>query len=148
MLKRDGNDCLTRCVAWILKLDHKRVPFFIGNKNWFNYLNRWLGKKGYKAIFKYNIGKQAKRFLSLKKPIIAVGVSLRSKCQGSTKNGEYDRRATLHAVIMAHGKFIFNPSGNQEFMKGKPVYYLNIIKIKSYAEKQKNCSRNTTGKKS
>ena len=47
MKRNKHNSCWTECIAYILKLDPDRVPFFIRHKKWIIETDNWLRKRVY-----------------------------------------------------------------------------------------------------
>lgn len=120
-LKRtDQNSCFTDCIAFMLKEDTLKVPFFIKHDDFVKRAKRYCLKRGYILIpvrFK-------EAFLSNKRKYYMVqGISPRS-----TSMRTDDRRVIHHCVIYRGKVPYFDPAKRQRFLK-KPVWLWTFTKI-------------------
>jgi len=123
MKHQDGeNTCFTYCVAFLFGLDPKKVPFFIGNKNWVRSVKTYFKKKGYiiePVPFKKSL------ITSDTALYLVQGLSKRSKIKG---NAPRKKRVLgiQHAVIMRGKNRLYDPNLGGGWIKGQPTYLWKI----------------------
>jgi hypothetical protein len=127
-LKRNEgiNTCFTDCVAYVLKRDSKKTPFFISwGRDWWQKTKRWLKRQGY-DVRCYTYDKR--HITNQRKLYIVQGLSMRSKALRSSKP---HGNQLHHAVVWKGNKPHFDPSPRKRFLKGRPHYIFVFKKITS-----------------
>jgi len=108
-----ANTCLTDCVAYFFRIDSRKVPFFIGYKDFVKALKTFFLKRGYVLTPRYYRPSLLKKRGGLQ---IVQGLSPRSRAKNLL-----DPRALHHAVIYHGKKRHFDPSPDKRFLKGRPI---------------------------
>ncbi len=110
--KHGINDCLSRCVGYLLGNEPQRVPFFIAHRDWRRRLTRYFHRRGleiYPVKFRYGL-------LSNRRKLYMV--------QGLSPRGMH------HCVIYRGRKPYSDPSLYGGFLKGRPLFVWKVEKIK------------------
>ena len=118
------NTCFTDCVAFILDVHPRKVPFFIEHHAWFWYVKKFFRRRGYEIrAYKF----KTKLLSNKRKYYIVSGLSFRSKI----KNPD-DMRSMHHAIVYRGKKKYWDPNGpHGRGIRGKPSWVYVIRKAKS-----------------
>jgi len=124
-LVKGRGDCLPACVASLLHLKLEDVPDFVAlnRSRWPDLLLRWLSDYGYGNLV---LSRQQASNVGLKESgalCIAVGKTTRSE--------EY------HAVLWRRGKCLHDPHPYGAGLRGKPAYFIVLLRQTPTAVRKK-----------
>lgn len=116
-MKREGKDCFTQAIAYIIGIPHTRVPLFIRKKNFVKYAQEWLGKRGYTISYRLYKGHMPRG------THILQGQSPNSRAKNPLHPRTYH-----HSAVFKNGKYVFDSLGKTKPFKGDPIYIWTISK--------------------
>jgi len=120
-ITKKNNDCVRMCIACVLDVHPRRVPFFEpGSKDqWGNYKN-WLEEKHDMGIFfTEKFSEKINDLINNNRPWIAIVEPL-------TIPQEFKNKSFLHAVTMCGGKLQYDPAF-QRVRRPKKIHYGAVI---------------------